>query len=344
MAIGAGLAALLLWLFFRGLALGDVVAELRRADYRWIALGVVMTLFVTVHRAWRWHYLLLPIKSVRLAPLTATTFMGWAFTALLPGRLGEVARPVLLGRREDISKTAAFATIVLERLFDLLCILLILAGYMLFFPLPTGLDGEGQAIITMMRTSGFAALAGLVVAVAFLTGAQLMPRRTDALVIRLLGWLPGALGDRLLPLARSFLAGFAGMRDPRLTITIVVHSLLIWGNILLTYWVMLFAFGIDLPFYAVMPLIVMVVLGVMVPTPAAVGGFHVAAQLALVDLWGVGQGAAASYAIVVHAVVFVPITLVGIFLLSREGLSLRTFETEQDDVYPVADVPRTEQP
>lgn len=344
MAFGAGLAALLLWLFFRGLDFGEVLAEMRQADYRWVALAVALTQVVNVQRAWRWHYLLLPIKSVRLAPLTATTYMGWAFTSLLPGRLGEVARPVLLGRRENISKTAAFATIVLERLFDLLTILVILVTYLLFFPLPSTLDGEGRAIIAGMRASGFAALAALVVAVAFLTGAQLAPRRTDRLLARLTGWLPGTLGGRLLPLLRSFLAGFAGIRDPRLTAIIVIHSLLIWGNILVTYWALLFAFDIDLPFYAVMPLIVMVVIGVMVPTPAGVGGFHLAVELALVDLFGIATGPAASYALVSHAVVFIPITMIGILLLSREGLTLRAIEEEEDDVYPVDETPSGDRP
>ncbi|MGD8330713.1 MAG: lysylphosphatidylglycerol synthase transmembrane domain-containing protein, partial [Acidobacteriota bacterium] len=310
MAFGAGLAAFLLWLFFRGLDFGEVLAELRHADYRWVVLAVVLTQVVNVQRAWRWHYLLLPIKSVRLAPLIATTYMGWAFTSLLPGRLGEVARPVLLGRRENISKSAAFATIVLERLFDLLTILLILVTYLLFFPLPATLDGEGRAIIAGMRASGFVALAALAFAVAFLTGAQLAPRRTDRLLVRLTGWLPGTVGERLLPLLRSFLAGFAGIRDPRLTAIIVIHSLLIWGNILVTYWGLLFAFDIELPFYAVMPLVVMVVIGVMVPTPAGVGGFHLAVELALVDLFGIAAGPAASYALVCHAVVFIPITLI----------------------------------
>lgn len=321
MAVGAVLAGFLLWLFLREVNLAGVAAELRQADYRWVVLGIALTLLVTVHRAVRWHYLLLPIKSISLAPLTATTFMGWAFTALLPGRLGEVARPVLLGRRENISKTAAFATIVLERLFDLFCVLLILISYLLFFPLPVAIDAEAAAIVAAMRLSGIAALTGLVVAVAFLAGAQLMPERTDAVLARLFGWFPGALGERLLPFARSFLSGFAGIRSPRLIGTIILHSLLIWLNILVTYYVLLFAFDIVLPPHAVMPLIVMVVIGVMVPTPAAVGGFHVATQLALVGLWGVAADQAASYAIVCHAVVFVPITLVGIVLLLREGLS-----------------------
>jgi len=339
MAVGAGLAALLLWLFLRGVDFRELLVQLRQADYRWVLAATVLTLVVTVQRAWRWHYLLLPLKSIPLAPLTATIFMGWTFTALLPGRLGEVARPVLLGRRENISKTAAFATIVLERLFDLMAVLLILVGYLLFFPLPSGLDGDGVAIIAAVRASGFAALVGFVVAVGFLGGAQLMPRRTDALLVRLCNWLPGSVGDKLLPLGRSFLSGFAGIKDPRLIATIVTHSLLIWGNILVTYYLLFFAFDIVLPFYAVMPLIVMVVIGVIVPTPGAVGAFHYATQLALVNLWGVSMGQATSYALVTHAVVFVPITLIGLVLLSREGLSLRGFEADDGPDYPEGENP-----
>jgi len=326
MAVGVGLTALLLWLFLREVDLGGVVEELKRADYRWVLAATTLTLLLTVHRAWRWHYLLLPVKSIALAPLTATTFMGLTFTALLPGRLGEVVRPVLLGRRENISKTAAFATIVLERIFDLLSVLVILVTYLLFFPLPRGLDGEGAEIIAGIRWGGMAALVGLVVAVGFLVGAQLMPRRTDTVLERVMGWLPGTIGARLLPIARSFLTGFAGIKDPKLLVTIAVHSLLIWFNILVTYYILFFAFDIELPYYAVMPLVVMVVIGVMVPTPASVGAFHYATQLALVTLWSVPIEQATSYAIVCHALVFVPTTIIGIVLLSREGVSLRTFD------------------
>lgn len=331
MAVGLALAALLLWLFVRQLSLADVLAQLRNADYRWVAVATILTLLVNVHRAWRWHYLLLPIKPIGLATLTSATFIGWAFITLL-GRVGELARPVFVGRRENVSKTAAFATIVLERMFDLMSVLLILVIYLLFFPLPTAIDADSAWIIPQMRLAGLVSLAGLVVAVGFLTAAQLAPRRTDALMVRMMGLLPIGVGERLMPLARSFLSGFAGIRSPRLTITIAVHSLLIWLNILVTYYLLLFAFDIELPYYAVMPLIVMVVIGVMVPTPAAVGSFHFATQLALTNLWGVPPDASAGYAIVCHAIVFVPITIIGIVLLSREGLSLRGLESEAVDL------------
>ena len=195
MLIGAGLAALLLWLFLRGTDLAAIGAELRRADYRWVLVFTLQSLFANLQRAWRWRYLLKPIKTVRVGSLTSAIFIGWSITALLPGRLGEVARPVLVGRREGISKTAAFATVVLERLFDLFTVLLVLVSYLLFFPLPSALDGEGASIIAGMRVSGVAVLVGLAVVVAFLVGAQLMPRRTDAVLRRMVSCFMNLVGS-----------------------------------------------------------------------------------------------------------------------------------------------------
>ncbi len=329
-AVGAGLAIVLLWFFLREADLGVVLTELRRADYRWVMLAVALTLLVTVQRGWRWHYLLLPVKNVRMSPLIACTFMGWVFTTLLPGRLGEIAKPVLLGRREGISKTAAFATVVLERLFDLMCILLMLVAYLLVFPLPSALDSEGAEVLTLMRASGFAALGALVVAVMFMAGAQRWPERTDILLTRVLGFVPGRAGDALVPVARCFLEGFAGLRDPKLFAIIAVHSILIWVNVIVTYWIMFLAFDIEAPYYAVLPLLVLVVIGVMVPTPAAVGAFHAAVRIALVTLWAVPNEQAVSYAILTHAMAFVPITVIGLALLSREGLTVTSLEGLED--------------
>ena len=237
----------------------------------------------------------------------------------MPGRLGEIAKPVLLGRREGISKTAAFATVVLERLFDLMCILLMLVAYLLVFPLPSALDSEGAEVLTLMRASGFAALGALVVAVMFMAGAQRWPERTDILLTRVLGFVPGRAGDALVPVARSFLEGFAGLRDPKLLAIIALHSILIWVNVIVTYWIMFLAFDIEAPYYAVLPLLVLVVIGVMVPTPAAVGAFHAAVRIALVTLWGVPNEQAVSYAILTHAMAFVPITVIGLLALLSEG-------------------------
>ena len=181
-----------------------------------------------------------------------------------------------------------------------------------------------------MRASGFAALGALLVAVIFMAGAQRWPERTNILLARILGCLPGRAGDALVPLACSFLEGFAGLRDPKLVAIIALHSILIWVNVIVTYWIMFLAFDIEAPYYAVLPMLVLVVLGVMVPTPAAVGAFHAAVRIALVTLWAVPNEQAVSYAILTHAMAFVPVTLIGLVLLSREGLTISSLEGLED--------------
>ena len=228
----------------------------------------------------------MPIKTVGVGSLTSAIFIGWAFTALLPGRLGEVARPVLIGRREGISKTAAFATVVLERLFDLLSVLVVLVVYLLFFPLPSALDGDGAAIIAGMRVSGVAVLGGLVVVVSFLAGAQLFPKRTDAVLRRVMDLAPRTPRRSLAAVRAELSFRFAGIRNPKLLGAITVHSALLWSNIVFTYYVLF------LPSISAAALC-----GDATrrhcghrgdgADAAAVGSFHLATELALVGLWGV---------------------------------------------------------
>jgi uncharacterized protein (TIRG00374 family) len=329
--VGLILAAILLYLFFRQADLAAVGAHLRHADYALVGLACVLALLSMVQRAWRWHYLMAPLKRISLGPLLSCTFMGWAVTGLLPGRLGEVARAVLLGRRENVSKTATFATVVLERIFDLLTVLLMLAIYLVFFPLPTGLDSDGQAVIAAMRLTGLLAMLGVVAGVLTAVGAQLWPRRAESMMRRFLGLFPDRFASKLGKFGRNFLDGFAGIGQPRLLAAIFLNSLAVWGLILLSYYVLFRAFDLNLPFYAVLPLVVILVVGVLVPTPAAVGSFHKAAQIGLATLWGVPNDLAISYAIISHAVAFLPVTLVGVALWSRAGLSMGSIQSLDGD-------------
>ncbi|MFQ5745435.1 MAG: lysylphosphatidylglycerol synthase transmembrane domain-containing protein [Acidobacteriota bacterium] len=327
--VGLGLGALFLFLFFRQANFREVGAHLRHANYWLVAAAVALSVLAMVQRAARWHYLLAPLKSIGLGSLVACTMMGWAVTALLPGRLGEVARAILVGRREKVSKTAAFATVVFERFFDLLTILLLLAIYLVFFPLPSALNTEGRSIIAALRLSGLVALAAALAGASVIVGLQRWPQRSEVVVGRILRLMPGRLNARLSPLGRSFLDGFAGMRQLRLLTLIALHSVLLWGTIAASYYLLFRAFRLDVPYYAVLPLIVVIVVGVMVPTPAAVGSFHKAAQIGLATLWRVPNDLAVSYAIISHAVAFLPVTIIGIVLLSREGLSLAAVQRLQ---------------
>src|SRR5437773_11071901 len=132
---GIALAAAggLLALFLRNTDFHQVATEIGRAQLGLVALAFLATTAAYVFRALRWQYLLLPIGTVRFSNALRTTIIGFAASALLPARAGEVLRPYLLARRERLSATAAFATIILERLLDTVMVLVLFAGFLLLF-------------------------------------------------------------------------------------------------------------------------------------------------------------------------------------------------------------------
>jgi len=318
LALGLGLAVLLTWLFLRQVHLDRVGAALAGVRLWFLAAAVAVVLLNQLQRAWRWHVLLSPLAKVPTRPLLECTLMGWGVTAVLPGRLGEIVRPVLLSRRTSVRASAAIGSVVLERAFDALAVLMILALYLAFLPLPTTLSGEGAVALQAMRVSGTILLAVLAVAFA-VTALALRSEAFQRGLTRLCDrWLP----KHVASMVNGFMAGLSGLRSPWLVAAIVAHSVLIWASIILMYILLFRAFSIALPWYAAIPLVAVLVIGVMVPTPGAVGSFHAAARIGLVGLWAVNADTAIAYAIIAHLVAFAPHGAIGLVLLMREGFTL----------------------
>lgn len=320
LVLGFALAALFVWLFLRQADMSRVGRALADADPWMLAAAVVVTLVTSVQRAWRWRLLLSPLARVPLRPLLDCILMGWAVTVLLPGRLGEVARPVLLARRTEVRASAGFGSVVLERVFDAASVLVLLALYLAMLPLPVAVTDEGRLALDAMRTTGLAALAALLIGGVLAVAAMRSAAFRSRLEATLSGWLPGRIGS----IAVAFVEGMSGLRSPWLVARIAVSSLVLWTTILGSYVIMFRAFDLDLPWYASIPVLVLLVVGVMVPTPGAVGSFHKAAQIGLVGLWGVDNDLAVAYAIASHAAAFLPLGVLGLALLLREGLSPAT--------------------
>ncbi len=317
LVVGLLLAAGLVWLFLRQADLREVWKALRDADPLWILAALGAILLTTLPRAWRWRQLLSPLGTVGLRPLVECTLMGWTVSVVLPGRLGEIVRPVLLARRTPIRASAAIGSVVLERVFDVVAVVLYLGIYLAVFPPPPRLEGDAVAVFDAIRLAGMLGAVGIatggVVVVAASRNAALHARY-EALAE---SWLPA----RVSSIAASFLEGMSGLRSPWLVARIIASSMLLWGVIHSMYVVMFWAFRIDLPAYASIPLVALLVVGVVVPTPAAVGAFHKAAQIGLVTLFGVDNDVAVAFAIVSHTIGFLPLGALGALLLAREGLT-----------------------
>lgn len=320
LGLGALVAAVLLFFFLRGVAWREVWAAMRSADRTDLGLVLVSTVFVYVFRAWRWGYLLAPLARVPFPRLLSATVVGF-MTGLVVPRAGEVVRPYLVSRRHAVSASAGFATIILERLVDLITVLSLFFLYLYVLPMPAA-QTRGPLIGVLKAAGGLAVLGALGV-LGVLFAFHVHAEKATALFDRLFARLPAKVGGPLSALLRAFGEGLAVLQAPPLhLLAILGQSVLVWMAIGTSIYLNNRAFGIALPFHSSFLMMGFLTVGVAVPTPGMVGGFHEAFLLALTQAFGVDKGTAAAAGITMHALSNLPVLVGGLALLPTEGLTL----------------------
>lgn len=309
--------ALLAW-FFRNANLGDVGAQVRRARVDLLIAGFGAVVLTYVIRAWRWQYLLHPIGPTRFRTAFRTTVIGFAALGLLPARAGDVLRPYLLARQEGLSAPATFATIIMERVLDLIAVLAMLAFFVWGVADETILPPR---LLRPIEISSAVAGAAAVVLMALMWTLASHPERVGRLVFAAAQVMPHALANRLAAVARTFSSGFAVAREPRMLALAMAWSLPLWLAIAAETWLVTVAFGIDMPFTGTFLLQALLVIGVAVPTPGAVGSYHEAYRIGVTTFFKAPEDAAVAAAIVTHAISYVPVVLTGIVFMAQDGLS-----------------------
>ncbi len=309
----AALTIFLLWLFVRDLDGTELRRAFASADLRLVALAVVTTLQTYLIRAWRWQTMLRPLGQVRFGPAFRTTVIGFTATFLLPARVGEVLRPYLLARQEQLSFSATFATIILERAFDLTAVLLLFAAAIPFLPMDVG---------AQTRAAGAAAALAAIIGLGALFVFAGHPERVGQWVDRFSRWLPARAAAAVGEFARKFAEGLAVMRKPQALIVSMAWSLALWVSICLGIWLVSRAFGLTVPFAGSFLVVMYLVVGVAAPTPGGAGGFHYMYKVAVMQYFGATADAAAAAAILLHLVSFVPVAVLGLLFMWQDGLSL----------------------
>lgn len=315
-----GLTVALIGVFLRNADLHRVWAVMRTANPVLIVAGIVCVFLSYVLRAVRWQVMLAPLGPARFSVALRATTIGFAASFILPARAGEVLRPWLLARREGLDASAVFATIIVERMLDLVTVLTLLAVFLLAFD--PGLSVLDPAVFATVRAGGVAAFAAAVVGLSVLFVFASRPAVLERSVAVLAAWLPIRLRITVVGMAAAFAAGLAVVREPSHLAKALAWSFVLWLLIAAQTWIVSVALGVNMPPSGALLLIALLVVGVAVPTPGAVGGFHEAYRIGATSFFGADNDHAVSAAIVLHAVGFVPTLIAGVVLMAQEGLTL----------------------
>jgi len=327
--IGVSLALMvvLVAVFLWNVDFAEVGRSLAGADLQMLVTASLVALFAYWLRALRWQFILLPVGRVRHSSVLLTTAVGYAALSLLPARMGDLIRPLLLARREKTPVSASLASVLTERVFDLWSVVLFFLVFIIWPPRMPELDEQARNSLELLSLSGYVAGAGLLIGTFILLGLFRYQERFVELLTRPVGWIKSSWRKPATNFFNHFLDGLRVLQRPRDLFITTVASLVMWYVIFWQVRFTLLAFDVDLPLRAAYLIVTMAVIGLAIPTPGGVGGFHKATQVGLTLFFGIGLNQATGIAIAYHAICFVPITIIGLLCLPLLGTNLREVDT-----------------
>jgi uncharacterized protein (TIRG00374 family) len=316
--VGVLISALLLWWALRGLRLQEVWDSLKGANYLWLLPGITVYFMGVWARAWRWHYLLRPLKRIPTRTMFPIVAIGYMGNNIYPARAGEVLRAYVLRRREQVPISASLATIIVERAFDgivMLAFVFLNLPELATLTIDSGLAGSIRSL-ALVGAGVFLGAVGIFLAMA------VFPDRSrsvsDWLIDRL---APARWRETLKGISGRFLEGLASLRSPVDVLMVLLTSVVIWLFETGKYWFVMHAFPFEVSFFALMLMNGIVNLATTIPSaPGYVGTFD-APGIAVLEAYGIGRALAAGYTLVLHVALWLPITALGAYYMLRESLS-----------------------
>ena len=312
--IGIAGSVFFFWLGFRGLDIAELWDTIRHIRFGWVLLAVPVYFVAIYVLTWRWWYLLRSVRDVHPNRLYPVVVVGYMANNLLPFRLGEILRAYVLKRRDDVPIPPTLTTIFVERVFDGLTMLTLILIALLFVDFE---ESSLQTVVLLTTPLFF----GTLVMFFWLASNPNIARN-------LLLWLtnrfvPSGLRSKIVDLAEEFLSGLEGLRSVKALLGIIFNSLLSWTIESSTYWIVMQAFDFDVSFSVLLLVVGFGNLSTILPSTAGyIGTFHAVAILTL-SAFDVDRTIAGSYAIVMHATLWLPITVAGMVALFNMGFQWR---------------------
>lgn len=295
----------------------EIAEALREARYGYLLLTIVGIYLFMIIRAFRWRFLL--NNEIDWQPVFHIQNVGYMLNNLLPLRAGDIARAILIGNVPPITIARGLPTMVLDRVLDLVFMLVL-------FPFVIPTDGLPDSVQTGVQTVRFFVIVFMVVVVVSANQRPFIRRLSKNLLTRLR--IPNT--DRWVQQLDDLLAGLDTFTRLKDGLILALLSAAVWLPIIAAYYAGLLAVNIE-PTWSIAGFVVCAAaFSIAAPSsPGQVGVFHVGVTFALVEILGQPEGASASFALLYHAINFVFLTLLGIYSLNRIG---STFSSILDSI------------
>ena len=325
----AAITILFLWWFLRNANLREVGAILRSATFGWVLIGFIVNAGALLLRTIRWRIILDPDDP---PPFYATFFantVGYMLSIILPIRAADFARPALLARRTSHRFSGALGTVLTERVLDLTSIL----GLFVFFSFlrwnEFSHDPEIAKWFYIVRAGAIASLI-LLGALAFLMVGLMFFRDSIRRLHETLGrLLPERFRTPWMHFFDSFTETLKITQNRRVFLQVLLCTVGVWACLTSQFWFATMAVHHPLPFDSSFFVTGVTTVGLAIPTPGGIGGFHKACQLVLTRFYGFSVDASVAVAVLFHIIGTLPVLCTGLVLFAREGLKWKDMRPEE---------------
>lgn len=310
------LLALFLYLAFRNVNLSELGAILKSTNYLYVFIGMALgAAGGMVIRSFRWRVLLHPVKAdIRFSSLFSSISIGYMMNNLIP-RSGEVARPYLLGKNEEISKAAAFGTIIIERIIDTVMFLLMFGLALIYFKsrISDAFPEISSAVII---------LAALIFIILFWVLFMMFKTEQSMKIVRFFTkYLPEKLRLKTDKIFTSLVYGFDVLKKPDLMLKLAFYSIVLWFVYLVSTFIPFYSFdiivnshtGLAAQLWNANLLLVLINVSMFIPAPAATGPYHYVCKVTLVSIFSVTEAKALGYATSTHLMIFMIYLIIGLY-------------------------------
>lgn len=318
--IGIALSVVLLWWTLRDVSMVTVVHELANSSIPLFAASAICATLIFPLRARRWRTILHPVApDLPFSPLWRSTAIGMMVNNLVPARAGEIARAYALTRETTVPFATSIASLAVDRLFDMLVLLMMAVAAFLDPAFPRTAEIAGQPLGTIAQ--------GSIVVVLLLIGALYCLAFFPSALVRGFEIFSRRVSPKIEERGKAalvrFSEGLSVLKSPRRFSAVFAWTLAHWLLNAFAFWLGFKAVGIELPFSAAVFLQTLIAIGVAVPSAPGFFGFFEKLATVGLGIYGVGATQATSWAIGFHILSFIPITLIGLYYFSRMGLRFR---------------------
>jgi uncharacterized protein (TIRG00374 family) len=327
-ALIAALTVLFLWLFLRNANLSEVGTILRSTAIHWVVIGLVANLGALFLRTIRWRTLL---DADDPPPFYATFFanaVGYMSSIVLPIRASDFARPALLSRRTSHRFSGALGTILTERVLDLTSILLMFVIFAAIRWNEFSHDPETAKWFYIVRAGAIASTVILTALWSFIIGLRFSRGAIRRMHEGLGRFLPKRMRDSWMHFFDTFAETTRITEHPRALAIVLLCTLGTWACLTSQFWFATLAVHQPLPYDASFFVTGVTTIGLAIPTPGGIGGFHKACQLVLTRFYRFSVDSSVAVAVLFHIIGTLPVLAIGLFLFAKEGVSLKQLRDE----------------